>query len=108
MLLPRAPIPVKITAVPAPPAQSPAVPEEFDSLIVSNFPAIVAEFSGKSFKLLWRESHDGFGASQFHGHCDSHANTLTVIYDREGNTIGGFTAMEWESRKWKIGDAHNS
>jgi uncharacterized coiled-coil protein SlyX len=37
----------------------------FDSLIVSDSPAIFAEFRGKQFKLLWRGSRDGFGASNF-------------------------------------------
>jgi uncharacterized coiled-coil protein SlyX len=68
-----------------------------DSLIVSDFPAIFAEFRGRAFKLLWRGSRDGFGASQFHGRCDGHANTLTVVLDAEGNIFGGFTPVEWES-----------
>jgi hypothetical protein len=71
-----------------------------DSLIVSDFPGIFAEFRGKQFKLLWRGSRDGFGASQFHGRCDAHSNTLTVILDTEGNIFGGFTPLEWESRVW--------
>jgi hypothetical protein len=85
---------VKVGAVAAPPSK-------LDSLIVSDFPAIFTEFRGKQFKLLWRGSRDGFGASQFHGRCDGHANTLTVILDTEGNIFGGFTPVEWESRKWK-------
>jgi hypothetical protein len=72
-----------------------------DSLIISDFPEIFAEFFGKRFKLLWRGSRDGFSASAFHGRCDGHANTVTVILDTEGNIFGGFTPLEWES--W----AHN-
>jgi hypothetical protein len=69
----------------------------FASLIVSEFPALFAEFRQKRFTLLWRGSRDGFGADDFHGRCDGHANTLTLILDTEGNIFGGFTPVEWES-----------
>jgi hypothetical protein len=68
-----------------------------DSLIVSDFPAILAEFRGEQFSLLWRGSRDGFGARDFHVRCDGHANTLTVILDTAGNVFGGFTPVAWES-----------
>jgi hypothetical protein len=71
-----------------------------DSVIISDFPEIFAEFSGKQFSLLWRGSRDGFDAKQFHSLCDGRANTLTVIEDTDGNIFGGFTPLEWESRKW--------
>jgi hypothetical protein len=90
---PLAPSPVKVPAAPAP-------PDGFDSLSVCDFPAIFAEFPRKSFKLLWRGSRDGFSASQFHGRCDGHANTLTVILDTKGNIFGGFAPVEWESGVW--------
>jgi hypothetical protein len=80
--------------VPGPPRR----PVGFDSLIVSDFPEIVAEFRGKRFSLLWRGSRDGFGARDFHSRCDGHANTLTVILDTNGNVFGGFTPVKWESR----------
>jgi hypothetical protein len=80
-------------AVPSPVA----APGGFDSLTVSDFPAIFAEFRGKQCKLLWRVSRDGFGASQFHGRCDGHADTLSVILDTEGNIFGGFTPVKWDS-----------
>jgi hypothetical protein len=73
-------------------------PGPLDSLIVSSFPALFTEFSRKQFSLLWRGSRDGFKASNFHGRCDGHANTLTVVLDTDGNTFGGFTPVEWESR----------
>jgi hypothetical protein len=84
-------------------------PDALDSLTVSDFPVIFAEFRGKQFKLLWCGSRDGFGASQFHRHCDGHTNTLTVILDTEGNIFGGFPPVSWESRKWngKYGDENN-
>jgi hypothetical protein len=68
------------------------------SEIISDFPEIFAEFRGKRFEILWRGSRDGFRATEFHGRCDGHANTLTVILDTEGNIFGGFTPVEWESR----------
>jgi hypothetical protein len=97
----------KATIAAAPPT-APAT--SLDSLIVSTFPAIFAEFHGKRFQILWRGSRDGFGASQFHGRCDGHANTLTVILDTNGNIFGGFTPVEWESRvhNGKRGDEDNT
>jgi hypothetical protein len=70
-----------------------------DSVIISDFPEIFAEFYGKRLSLLWRGSRDGFGARDFHDRCDGHANTLTLIEDTNGNIFGGFTPLEWESRK---------
>jgi hypothetical protein len=75
----------------------PSAPAGFASLIVADFPALFAEFRGKRFTLLWRGSRDGFGARDFHGRCDGHAPTLTLIQDTEGNIFGGFTPVQWES-----------
>jgi hypothetical protein len=69
----------------------------FDSQIISDIPEIFTEFRWKRFSLLWRGSRDGFGASEFHGRCDGHASTLTLICDTNGNIFGGFTPVEWES-----------
>jgi hypothetical protein len=80
-----------------PPSPSSSVPS-FDSRIVSNFPEIFAEFRRKHFKILWRGSRDGFKVREFHGRCDGHANTLTVILDTKGNIFGEFTPVRWESR----------
>jgi hypothetical protein len=81
-----------------------------DLRVISDFPEIFAEFRGKRFSLLWRGSRDGFGASEFHGRCDGHANTLTVIFDTRGNIFGGFTPLKWESRVWNgnIWDENNT
>jgi hypothetical protein len=76
------------------------LPAPFSSLIVADFPALFAEFTGKRFTLLWRGSRDGFGASNFHVRCDGHANTLTLLEDGKGNIFGGFTPVEWESREY--------
>jgi hypothetical protein len=63
---------------------------------------LLAEFGGKCFSLLWRGSRDGFAARDFHGRCDGHANTLTLISDTRGNIFGGFTPVEWDSDSgWK-------
>jgi hypothetical protein len=87
----------------------PAAPAGFASLIVADFPALFAEFRGKRFTLLWRGSHDGFGPRDFHGRCDGHAPTLTLIQDTLGSIFGGFTPLEWESPVWngKIGREDN-
>jgi hypothetical protein len=81
----------------------------FNSRIVSKFPEIFAEFRKKQISLLWRGSRDGFEAKEFHGRCDGHANTVTVILDTKGNIFGAFTPSEWESRVWngKQGDENN-
>jgi hypothetical protein len=81
----------------------------FDSLVVSDFPALFAEFHGRRFSLLWRGSRNGFNSRDFHGRCDGHANTLTVILDTQGLFFGGFTPVEWESRPWngKYGNEDN-
>jgi hypothetical protein len=71
---------------------------QFDSRVISHFPVIFDEFHLKRFNLLWRGSRDGFTAQEFHRCCDGRANTLTLIADADGNTFGGFTPVEWESR----------
>jgi hypothetical protein len=75
----------------------PAAPASFAPQIVADFPALFAEFRGKRFTLLWRGSRDGFRARHFHGRCDGHAPTLTLIQDTMGNVFGGFTPVEWDS-----------
>jgi hypothetical protein len=54
-------------------------PANFASLIVTDFPALFSEFRGMHFKLLWRGSHNGFGAGNFHGAFDGRAPTLALI-----------------------------
>jgi hypothetical protein len=76
-------------------------PAGFSSLMVAELPVLFSEFHGKSLTLLWRGSRDGFGADDFHGRCDGHAPTLTLIEDTEGNIFGGFTPVKWESGEWQ-------
>jgi hypothetical protein len=73
---------------------------KIDSLIMSDFPEIFAEFHGKQFSLLWRGSRDGFEPKTFHDRCDGHGHTLTIIHDTRGNIFGGYTPLEWESCQW--------
>jgi hypothetical protein len=68
-----------------------------DSRVVWSFPPLFDEFHGKRFVLLWRGSRNGFGARDFHGRCDGHANTLTLILETVGNVFGGFAPLQWES-----------
>jgi hypothetical protein len=82
-----------LSAIALPPA-----PAGFTSLIIADFPAFFADFRGKGFTLLWRGVRDGFGARSFQGRCGSHAPTLTLIEDTEGNIFGGFTPLKWEPR----------
>jgi hypothetical protein len=94
-----------------PPAPPLPPPTQLDSRIVSSIPPLFDEFRGKRFVLLWRGSRDGFGARDFHGRCDGHANTLVLILDTDGNVFGGFTPLQWESprkEKWKCDDSLKS
>jgi hypothetical protein len=64
----------------------------------------LCEFSLKDkWTLIYRGTHDGFGASNFHSKCDGHKNTLTIIKAHGTSYIfGGFTSINWESSgEWK-------
>jgi hypothetical protein len=91
-------------STPLPPSSA-SIPS-FDSRIISDFPEIFAEFRGKQISLLWRGSRDGFEAKEFHGRCDGHSNTLTVILEADWNIFGAFTPVKWESRVWKGDESH--
>jgi hypothetical protein len=82
-----------------PPLPDGPPPAGFASLIVADFPAIFADLYGNRFALLWRGSRDGFRARDFHGRCDGHAPTLTLIEDTDGNIFGGFTPVKWASEE---------
>jgi hypothetical protein len=81
---------LRIACVPPPPSG-------WNSAIVPYFPKLFEDFKQKQFTLLWRGSRHGFQAKQFHGLCDGHPNTLTVILDTKGNMFGGFTPVKWDS-----------
>jgi cell division protein FtsB len=80
-----------------------------DSQILTTLPSIFDEFRGRTFRLLWRGSRDGFSRAEFHRRCDAHSPTLTVIRAAEGGVFGGFTPIAWESIVWnrKDGYEHN-
>jgi hypothetical protein len=46
---------------------------------------------------LYQGSRDGFGAFDFHSHCDHKPNTLTIVKSINGNIFGGFTRAQWKS-----------
>jgi len=47
--------------------------------------------------LLYRGSKDGFKAEDFHKKCDGHSNTITIIKVKDGDIIGGYLSVPWES-----------
>jgi hypothetical protein len=55
-------------------------------------------FAGKKFALLYRGSRDGFGSKDFHGCCDQHGNTMTLILSENESIFGRFTPLVWSSR----------
>jgi hypothetical protein len=69
----------------------------FELNIVSDFPAIFKEFENQTFRLLYRGTRDGFGASNFHAKCDEQSNTLVIILSTEGYIFGGFSPTAWDS-----------
>jgi hypothetical protein len=67
------------------------------SQILETYPSILSEFAECRWKLLYRGSDDGFGASNFHKKCDGIANTVTIILSTTGCIFGGFTPVAWDS-----------
>jgi hypothetical protein len=78
----------------------PNCPNPLRSTIVSDFPEILSEFRSKVFTLLYQATRDGFRDQTFHSRCDSHANTLCLILDTNGNIFGGFTPLTWDSSNY--------
>jgi hypothetical protein len=68
-----------------------------ESAILDVLPVVLIGFLKKKWKLLYRGSDDGFGASNFHKKCDGIANTVTIILSTTGCIFGGFTPIAWES-----------
>jgi hypothetical protein len=69
-----------------------------DSKIISTIPAIFGVSTSQRLQLLYRGSRDGFGANNFHGLCDGHANTISLILSKNKCIFGGFTPLAWSSR----------
>jgi hypothetical protein len=70
-----------------------------DSVCVTDFPAVFAAFCGKTLRLLWSWSGDGFRAADIHGLYDSRPNAVAMIENTSGNVFGG-----WQPRRDKRSD----
>ncbi|KAG5176315.1 hypothetical protein JKP88DRAFT_171361, partial [Tribonema minus] len=49
------------------------------------------------WQLLYQASVNGAKAREFHSWCDGKPHTLCLAMDNEGNILGGFTSVPWES-----------
>ena len=65
--------------------------QKLDELLAKKY------LNGRKWSLLYQGSRDGFGASDFHSHCDNTPNTLTIVKSTSVNIFGGFTRSEWKS-----------
>ena len=53
-------------------------------------------------EVLYRLSRDGDKTSKFHELCDHQGPTLTLFHTFDGNKVGFFTQLEWDSQSgWK-------
>jgi hypothetical protein len=78
----------------------------FESTILSTNSNVFEEFEGKQWRLLYRGSRDGFGASNFHSKCDGESNTVTIILTTKDFIFGGFSSLTWDSsNQWKVDNA---
>jgi hypothetical protein len=77
---------------------------EIDSKTISSIPNIFSVFTGKGFELLYRGSRDGFGADAFHGRCDGHPNTVTLVLSTTGCIFGGYTPLAWSFEGGSVSD----
>jgi hypothetical protein len=81
----------------------------FESTIVSEFPSILQEFRTSRIELLYRGTRDGFGSADFHGKCDGHGNTITLIRTTKDFIFGGYTPLSWDSSNTnKTDSSHQS
>lgn len=56
---------------------------------------------------VYRATTHGFGAGDFHTHCDGHARLLVLVRTREGGWLfGGFTAVGFSRRPTRDGYGH--
>ena len=55
-----------------------------------------------NFKLLYRMSRDGDSIRTFHNLCDNKGPTVSLYLLNDGNIIGGYTPLHWDtSSGWK-------
>jgi hypothetical protein len=78
---------------------------QLESKIVSATPDIFLRFRGTILHLLYRGSRDGFQARSFHGRCDGHAKTITMIQSTNDSIFGGYTPLAWTSAFEDISDS---
>jgi hypothetical protein len=76
-----------------------------ESKIVSSLPSIFRFFGDKQFRLLYRGSRDGFERSAFHGRCDGHSDTMTLILSDNDNIFDGYTPLTWSSANQWLSDS---
>ena len=46
---------------------------------------------------IFRASQHGFKASDFHSRCDNIENTLVLLRNEYGKTLGGYTPVKWNA-----------
>jgi hypothetical protein len=76
---------------------SPPSGKRLESNILQNIPQVLKKFEAKTWRLLYRSTRDGFGATNFHAKCDQQSHTVTIIFTTTGYIFGGFTPIAWES-----------
>ena len=52
------------------------------------------------FKILFRMSRDGYDLQSFHQLCDNKGPTISLFYLKDGNIIGGYTPLNWDTTSW--------
>jgi hypothetical protein len=65
-----------------------------------SLPSIFSDFPGKTLRLLYRASRDGFPGA-FHRLCDEHTNAIVVAV-MDGFLFGGYTSLPWSGRRIAI------
>ena len=74
------------------------LPSKIEEVVGVHYKANATEW-----KLLWRASRDGFGASTFHNKCDNQGSTITVVKSASGFVFGAATGVEWGSNSGYVG-----
>jgi hypothetical protein len=78
--------------------ERPIVPlSDSRSLLPRELQAAFPQFHGRTWSLIYSGKAHGFGAADFHDHCDGKANTITIVRTKQGRVFGGFTPVRWES-----------
>jgi hypothetical protein len=77
---------------------------DIESKIISEVPQFFSVFGGRTLRLLYRGSRDGFEAATFHNRCDGHRNTVSLISSTNGSIFGGYTPIAWSSSGYYVSD----